>query len=68
MTSPTLLKALDRDQKLRLLALDYVTATGFVPPEDWCRMARQLEDYLKTGSLGSCSTATPKFPNVVKME
>jgi len=68
MTLPILLKSLTSEQKLRVLALDYVTASGFVGPDEWCHMARAVEIYLSEGEIKSRHHEACVFPTVIKSE
>lgn len=51
MSLPILLEYLTDDQKFRVLALDYVTSCGFVPPDDWLRMSEEVHTWLGKGEL-----------------
>lgn len=68
MTLPILLKQLTGDQKLRILALDYVTSSGFVPPDEWCAIAQAIEFYLKDGGVTRTQTEPCSFPSLIKSE
>lgn len=63
---PLLLKDLDAEQRIRVLALDYVTACGFVPPEDWLPFAVVIEHYLRTGETAMTKSSVHAFPTPVK--
>lgn len=63
---PFLLKDLDTDQRVRVLALDYVTACGFVPPEDWLPFAAVIEHYLRTGEKVKTKSSVYVLPAPVE--
>ena len=63
---PFLLKDLDTDQRIRVLALDYVTACGLVAPEDWLPFAVVVEHYLRTGEMIMTKSSVHAFPAPVK--
>ena len=59
---PFLLKDLDEEQRVRVLALDYVTGCGSVSPEDWLPFAAVIEHYLRTGELAIAKSSVHAFP------
>lgn len=63
---PFLLKDLDTDQRMRVLALDYVTSCGFVPPEDWLLFSAVIEHYLRTGEVALEKARVHTFPKPVE--
>lgn len=62
MTPPFLLKNLSADQRLRVLALDYVTSSGLVVPEDWIGLSSRIERYLKEGEQPRNQTTIYHLP------
>jgi hypothetical protein len=62
-TPPFLLKDLDPEQRIRVLALDYVTSTGIVAPEQWLSAAAALEDFLINGAVEKPSAVLHTFPS-----
>lgn len=59
---PFLLKDLNTDQRMRVLAMDYVTSCGVVPPEDWLVFSAVIEHYLRTGELALEKARVHAFP------
>lgn len=51
MSTQALLDELTPEQKIRVLAMDAVTGSGGVEPEDWVKRARELEEFLKGGTV-----------------
>lgn len=66
MSIPMLLEKLDVEQRLRVLSLDYVTACGFVPPEDWLVFSALIEHYLRTGEIALPEAKVHRFPRSVE--
>lgn len=65
MSAPFLLEELNMEQKMRVLAMDYVTACGFVPPEDWLLFSAVIEHYLRTGDVALEKARVHTFPTPV---
>lgn len=63
---PFLLKDLDEEQRVRVLALDYVTACGSLSPEDWLPFAAVIEHYLRTGDMAMTTGSVHAFPKSVE--
>lgn len=63
---PFLLKDLDAEQRMRVLALDYVTSCGFVPPEDWLLFSTVVAHYLRTGEVAMEKARVHTFPTAVE--
>lgn len=59
---PYLLQDLTPEQRLRILALDYATSTGFVPPDEWLKVTNAVESYLSTGDINYGSASIHSFP------
>ena len=68
MTLPVLLRKLTADQRLRILALDYVTASGTVPVREWCAVAGLVESYLKTGEVKAAPKDCLGHPKIVALD
>jgi hypothetical protein len=64
-TLPFLLKDLSPDQRVRILALDYITGNGFVPPDEWLNLAAQVEVFIKVGSLPILDASVHEFPTPI---
>jgi hypothetical protein len=62
---PLLLKDLDAEQRMRVLALDYVTSCGFVAPEDWLLFSTVVAHYLRTGEVALEKARIHTFPTAV---
>ena len=65
MTTPYLLQDLTPDQRLRVLCVDYVTSSGYVPPEQWIVAASSIETYLRTGEAERTVAEVKRFPKFV---
>ena len=64
-TPPFLLQDLTADQRIRVLALDYVTSTGIVPPDQWLNAALALEEFLMNGNVEKQSAMVHAFPQPI---